>query len=47
MSNAIRVKIKLASIFHFTGTSNEKRRVHKLSMTIKKADVQLKSLFFY
>ena len=37
MPNAIRVKIKLVLIFHFTGTSNEKRRVHKLSLNNKKS----------
>ena len=37
MPNAIRVKIKPVLIFHFTGTSNEKQQVHKLSLNNKKS----------
>ena len=46
MSNAIRVKIKLALIFHFTGTSNEKWWVHKLSMNNKKSRCSIKIINF-
>ena len=46
MSNAIRVKIKLALIFHFTCTSNEKWWVEKLSMYNKKSRCSIKIINF-